>query len=346
MGCCFSDGSGDKGDKEDPPPQQYSWDKREKLDIKDFTFADRTGEVLGRVPGKINGQRFIVEKCEDCSIYLFDHMATITVDDCTNCRLFIGPNKGSVFLRNCKSMKCIVACQQFRTRDCRSVETLLHCDSKPIIESSTHMKFGCFQYYYPELYDQFRAASLKPYNNTWSSIHDYTPVPGEDNWSLLPTDLNLEEFLPLPNIEELSSVEVSLEQGRSVVPVTHGTRRPVGDLSCLMLIFKSDHSEERIRAVIKELHGDSSCVLVKTRQTMLDPQDITRMFGGNGTLKEATKKGLTTSLEVNGTDTIAKCQAIVQQVASDAVTYISPDPAAASRDLDNWLNFLDSQMTM
>ena len=60
----------------------------------------------------------------------------------------------SIFLRNCKSMKCVIACQQFRTRDCRGVDTLLHCDSKPIIESSIKMKFGCFQYYYPELYGE------------------------------------------------------------------------------------------------------------------------------------------------------------------------------------------------
>lgn len=343
MGCCFSGGA--NSDEQEPAPQ-YSWEKREKLNIEDFTFANRKGEVLGRVPGKINGQRFIMKNCEDCTIYLFDHMATITVDDCTNCKMFVGPNKGSIFLRNCKSMKCIIACGQFRTRDCKGIDTLLHCDSKPIIESSTHMKFGCFQYYYPELYDQFKAANLKCYNNTWSSIHDYTPVPGEDNWTLLPEDLNMEEFLPLPTTEELQAVGVSMDPEKSIVPLTHGTRRPVGELTCLMLIFRDEHSEERIRALIREIHRDPSCVLLKTRQTKLDPQDIVRMFGGNPTHKEAAKKGLVTGLEVNGTDTIAKCHSLVQQVASDCVIYISEDEDAATRDLNNWLNFLDSQMTM
>ncbi|XP_063956961.1 protein XRP2-like [Lytechinus pictus] len=345
MGCCFSGGDGKLAEQEEPAPQ-FSWEKREKLDIKDFTFADLKGEEVGKVPGKINGQRFIIKNCEDCTIYLFDHMATITVDDCTNCRLFVGPNKGSIFLRNCSSMKCVIACQQFRTRDCKSIETLLHCDSKPIIESSIKMKFGCFQFYYPELYDQFKAAGLKAFSNTWSNIHDYTPVPGEENWTLLPEDLNVEEFLPLPKSEELVAVGASLDPEKSVVPITHGTRRRVGDLTCLMLVFRNEHSDERIRAIIREVHKSSDCVLLNTRQTKLNEQDVMRMFGGNPVHKEATKKGLVTSLEINGTDTINRCRSIIEQVAGDCVIYLSADQEAASRDHDNWVNFIDSQMTM
>ena len=56
--------------------------------------------------------------------------------------------------------------------------------------------------------------------------------------------------------------------------------------------------------------------------------------------------GQVTSLEVNGTDTINQCRAFAQQLASDSVIYISEDSEKASKDLDNWLNFMDSQMTM
>ena len=74
-------------------------------------------------------------------------MATVTVDDCTDCQIFIGPSKGrygikplkykpfgivhtlfgpmhstlknpalifSVYVRDCKDCKFVVACQQFR----------------------------------------------------------------------------------------------------------------------------------------------------------------------------------------------------------------------------------------
>jgi len=30
---------------------------------------------------------------QDSSIFIFDHLASVTVDECTNCRIFIGPVK-------------------------------------------------------------------------------------------------------------------------------------------------------------------------------------------------------------------------------------------------------------
>ena len=39
----------------------------------------------------------------------------------------------------------------FRTRDCKKMEFFLCCATQPIIESSSGMKFACYQYYYPEL---------------------------------------------------------------------------------------------------------------------------------------------------------------------------------------------------
>ena len=47
------------------------------------------------------------------------------------------------------------------------------------------IRFSCFQYYYPELENQFVQAGLSPYNNFWWNIHDFTPVTGQKNWSVL-----------------------------------------------------------------------------------------------------------------------------------------------------------------
>lgn len=35
----------------------------------------------------INGQQFIIEECENCTIYLLDHSATVSIDECKNCRV-------------------------------------------------------------------------------------------------------------------------------------------------------------------------------------------------------------------------------------------------------------------
>lgn len=80
----------------------------------------------------------------------------------------------------------MVACQQFRTRDCRHLTIFLHCATQPIIESSTHMRFACLQWDYPELNSQYSAVGLSLFNNAWSKIYDFTPTESQQNFTLLP----------------------------------------------------------------------------------------------------------------------------------------------------------------
>ena len=46
------------------------------------------------------GEQMIVRNCENCCIYLFDHTNTVTIDDCKNCKVFVGPTqvRGSIQL--------------------------------------------------------------------------------------------------------------------------------------------------------------------------------------------------------------------------------------------------------
>lgn len=216
-------------------------------------FSGLKNETVGRLPGKVAGQQFVIQDCENCNIYIFDHSATITVDDCTNCQIFLGPVKGSVFLRDCKDCKCVVACQQFRTRDCRKIEVFLCCTTQPIIESSTGMKFGCFQYYYPELALQLKDAGLSIFNNTWSNIHDFTPVSGENNWGLLAEDALVQDYVPLPTTEELKAMRISTDVNKSIIPVTLGGRQKKSEESCFVVFFAGDYTTANARKLIDEV---------------------------------------------------------------------------------------------
>lgn len=213
--------------------------------------------TAGRLPGKLNGQQFVIQECENCDIYVFDHSATITIDDCINCRIFLGPVKGSVFFRDCKDIKCVVACQQFRTRDCKKMEVFLCCATQPIIESSTGMKFGCFQYYYPDLAFHFKDAGLSIFNNNWSNIHDFTPVSGENNWGLLPETSAVLDFVPAPGAEsEFKSVRTSGDPARSIVPLTKGGRRKESEESCLFVFFAGEYTTANARKMIDEVRKE------------------------------------------------------------------------------------------
>lgn len=117
---------------------------------------------------------------QSCKILILDYTAAVTIDDCVNCFILLGPVKSrfvaldfskfgnnypshrnhvlhqhvvinSVFLRDSTDCKVAMSCQQFRSRDCKRIELFLHCTTQPIIEASVAMKFACLQCYYPGL---------------------------------------------------------------------------------------------------------------------------------------------------------------------------------------------------
>lgn len=132
-------------------PKVYSWDTRSNINLQDYTLENKKGETIVKLPDSINGNQYIIQNLEDCFVYIFDHTAIVTVDDCKNCRFFIGPCKGSIFIRNCNDCNFAIICQQFRTRDCKRITTFLSCATQPIIEASTSMRFACLSVNYKDL---------------------------------------------------------------------------------------------------------------------------------------------------------------------------------------------------
>ncbi|XP_002741479.1 protein XRP2-like [Saccoglossus kowalevskii] len=347
MGCLWPK-PGDESAQQEEAPKVYSWERNDRPDPKDFTIENLKGETVGRVPGTINGQQFILNNCEDCNIYIYDHTATVTVDDCVNCRIFIGPIKGSVYFRDCNNCKCVVACQQFRTRDCKKMDIFLCCQTQPIIESSINMKFACFQYYYPELKDHFKKSDLSVYNNNWSSIHDFTPVPGEQNWSLLPSDAKLEEHVPIPTTEQFANVGISTDVDKSTVPLTLGSRRKASDESCLVAFFNAgSETEDKVRQFIEKMREEGTCTLVQSKEIPMKPDEATRIFGSDPKYSAAASSGDVIGLEYNGDQVIQKCSSIIQPVIGDSTFYISDNTrSSAQEDIDGFYNFADMQMAM
>lgn len=260
----------------DEAPKVYSWDKREKIDVKNFMLDNLSSETVGRMPGSINGQQFIIQNCQNCDIYVFDHCASVTVDDCTSCRIFIAAIKSSIFIRD--SSNCVIAtcCQQFRTRDCKKIDALLCCVTQPIIESTTGVKFGCFQFQYPQLKEQLFAAGLSPFNNNWSSIHDFTPVPGENNYAFIKKSTVMTDYLPLPSTEPLSGLEITTDSSKSVIPLTVGVKQRPSGHGCLVAILKCETQSDMAHEIIHQLQDLN---LVQTAEMKLSEEQAKRIFG-------------------------------------------------------------------
>lgn len=84
--------------------------KKKKLNKADYMFKDKEGETLTKNPGDINGIMFAIKDLKDCTVYLMDHMAQITIDRCTGCTFLIGPVNASLFIRDCSDCTVSIAC--------------------------------------------------------------------------------------------------------------------------------------------------------------------------------------------------------------------------------------------
>uniref|UniRef100_A0AAQ5Y6R3 C-CAP/cofactor C-like domain-containing protein n=1 Tax=Amphiprion ocellaris TaxID=80972 RepID=A0AAQ5Y6R3_AMPOC len=86
------------------------------FDLTDYMLAWLKDITVGHLPGQLHRQQFVIQECEKCNIYVFNHSKTITINDCVICHIFRRSVKGSVFVRDCKHTQCKVACLQFHTK--------------------------------------------------------------------------------------------------------------------------------------------------------------------------------------------------------------------------------------
>nr|XP_037288925.1 protein XRP2-like [Rhipicephalus microplus] len=166
----------------------YSWDAKPKVDASNYTVENAVDTTVTKCSGNVNGQQFVIRNCHNASLYILDHINSVTIDDCVNCNIVLGPTQGSVFLRNCNNVRLASACQQLRARDCSAVDSWLCCSTQPSIESCSEMRFGCLTMEFEQFSEQLQKAQLSPFNNHWSEVYDFTPTPPEPNWSLLPPE--------------------------------------------------------------------------------------------------------------------------------------------------------------
>lgn len=224
MGCVLS--------KEDKEPDQievvknakstkekkvYSFDlKKAGLKKEDYMFQNKAGETLTRDPGQINGQQFIIDSCKGCRILLRDYTPAVNMYLCEDCEVYIGPCSGSVYIRNSSNCKVVVAAAQLRVYNCHSFDLLVFSTSDPSIEQCTELRFGCFDFAYPELKEQFKQAKLNVWNNVWSEVYDFTP--SLNSYEYLPADKRARDLV---SVEGAEIGVVPRTQGRSKDSYSH-----------------------------------------------------------------------------------------------------------------------------
>ncbi|EDQ91101.1 uncharacterized protein MONBRDRAFT_24034 [Monosiga brevicollis MX1] len=278
-------------------PKVYSWDKREACNPEDLKFVNRTGETLFKGSGDIGlGQQFTIDNCHDCFIFLMDVSSTVTIDDCTNCTFFVAPIQG-------------------RTRDCKQLQASLFCQTLPIIESSSDVRFTCFRGSYFALSGQMTTAQLNPYCNYWAKIHDFTPNRDDPNYAIELVEPQWLGEMWDKCAAAASSVQIDRDAGLTTVPITQGPGKSATELSTLLVLFPP--ASKGAKKIVRGLAAYPSIHLQQTRAHTMSPDDLDRLMPGvDAQHKAMLSQGEVVTLELAGEGVEAIAQALVQDAGS------------------------------
>jgi len=344
MGCCFSKSDNDVKTPEPSGKKVYSWDTDSRPDPADYRFTNVENEVLIKPEGSIDGQQFIIQNCKSCTIFLFDHSDSITIEDCVDCKFIIGPVQGSIFFRNCDESLCLISCQQFRIRDCQKLDVHLYCTTQPVIETSANIRFSCLQLSYGSLEDHFTKSNLNIYNNNWSSIHDFSPSMDRNNWTLNTTDVSAlqgiiaaENSYPESVTSDPNYQSLSFDTLTSVVPLTTGQMPKEHISSTFVIIFNHPAMKTAAREFVSDINT-TSIDIIQSKEMTLNDQEAERLFDD---LEDAAvyftsaKRGAVLTFELNGDDCINRTKQAVKSLTSPErpLIYCSQDEERAACDV-------------
>ena len=119
------------------------WRKYEMLLM--YTFKEKTDHTFDiKKPGDVNGQQFDMMNLTKCEAVVADSTDMVQIDECIDCKVFLGASGESVFIRDCKGCTFYVACKQLRLRDCHDCKFSLYSQTEPVIETSDGIVFTPF----------------------------------------------------------------------------------------------------------------------------------------------------------------------------------------------------------
>lgn len=168
----------------------------------------------------------------------------------------------------------IIACQQFRSRDCEDCQFALMVTTEPIIETSVNMQFACFDFFYFSFRDQVERAGLKVWNNKWWQVYDFNRNEDKPNWSLLPQD-KAQSLVRIDRCSCISEDELAMDV---VVPVTLGSRPWPTQESCFVLFLPGPDFANLLEAFLAKAVKSEGWSLCRSRSTRLMEKRLKQLF--------------------------------------------------------------------
>lgn len=184
-----ADASG-KGDEENSTAQSQGEARGAlKNTATDTTagFRDKSGEILD-LEG-MEGKDVELDSLIDCDVTIRSCLATLFARRLKNCRVRCGPVAASVFVEECEGCTLRVPCQQLRVHDTRRCEFRVHIQARSIIEDSTELVFGPYDYAYDGDERDWKASGLDRAGvNNWALVDDFNWLAADrpsPNWRVV-----------------------------------------------------------------------------------------------------------------------------------------------------------------
>ena len=153
-----------------------------------YSFTNKVDEPqpLIKNPGDVDGQSFDIGDCRNSTLVVMDNCEQVQVDQCTDCRIFIGACASSIFIRNCTNCTFYLCCRQLRLRDVSNSIFYVHSMSEVHIEDTEKVLFAPFNGGYKEHSQHLKNANIDIKQNLWYDIFDHNdPNKTRKNWGLL-----------------------------------------------------------------------------------------------------------------------------------------------------------------
>lgn len=149
-------------------------------------------------------------------------------------------------------------------------------------------------------------------------------------------DVRMEDFLPAPSSEQLSSIRLSMDPATSIVPRTAGAHCRLGKQRCLVVFFSDGQSPQRALYFAHEMEKTPN-IMVQSKELTLDAVAAENIFGSSS-YNKAIESGPVIGFEYVGDSCSSCCQGVAKAIATDTgstgMLYVSMHPAAAGRQIE------------
>lgn len=121
-----------------------------------------------------------------CNIRITGVLCSIRVINCNDCTIFTGPVSSSAYIENCQNCEFQLIGRQIRIHESNECKFYLHVTSRTIIEECKNLKFGCYNWFYNELDNDFVKSNIDKNVNNWNQIDDFNCLyDNSPNWSII-----------------------------------------------------------------------------------------------------------------------------------------------------------------